>query len=157
MIRFATTDDIPQLIEGGKRMHAVTRFKHLDYNVEKVSRSFRDLIEKGAGKYLFIVAEDTDKRIVGALVGVMEQHLFSDEWVASIMHYDVLPEKRMGGYGLRLIKAFEQWAKNRKVSEIAFGINSGENPVLERFAERLGYKRVGANYALAVLKSASWN
>jgi hypothetical protein len=32
------------------------------------------------------------------------------------MYYDVLPDKRMGGYGVRLLKAFEQWCKNREVA-----------------------------------------
>lgn len=146
-IRFATLQDVPALVEGGSRMHALTRFRDHPYNAEKVRNTFSDLIQRGQGKYVYLVAEDAESRIVGALIGVLEQQIFSDHLVASIMHYDVLPEARMGGYGVRLLKAFEQWAKNRKVVEINFGINSGgEYEVVGRFARKMGYAKVGENY-----------
>ena len=143
-IRFAKMDDIPALVAGGRRMHALTRFRHLDYNEAKVAKAFTDLIERGGHKYAFLVAQDGSAKVVGALIGVLEQHIFSDQLTASIMHFDVLPEVRMGGYGVRLLKAFEQWAENRKVVEITFGINSGEElDKLARFATRMGYRKVG--------------
>lgn len=146
-IRFATLKDIPALVEGGRRMHALTRFRKLDYDAGKVAKSFTDLIERGQNRYAFLVAQDAGGRVVGALIGVLEKHIFSDQFTASVMHYDVLPEARMGGYGLRLLRAFEQWAANRKVVEIAFGVNSGAEPdSLGRFARRVGYQKVGENY-----------
>lgn len=146
-IRFATVADIPALVEGGKRMHALTRFRTQPYIEAKVAKAFESLIAQGQGKYVYLVAEDGDKRVVGALIGVLEQQIFSDAWTASVMHYDVLPEARMGGYGVRLLKAFERWAANRKVIEVSLGVNSGEE--LERlahFAFRMGYTKVGENY-----------
>jgi GNAT superfamily N-acetyltransferase len=146
-IRFAKVEDVPALVEGGRRMHALTRFRELRYDEPKVARAFADLIRLGAGKYVFFVAKDSAGRIVGALIGVLEQHLFTDQLTASVMHYDVLPESRMGGYGVRLLKAFEQWAANRKVVEIGLGINSGVDlERLARFAVRMGYQKVGENY-----------
>lgn len=147
-IRFATLTDIPALVEGGSRMHALTRFRDQPYNAQKVAQAFSDLITRGQGKYAFFVAAGAEGRVVGALVGVMEQQMFSDAWTASVMHFDVLPEARMGGYGVRLLKAFERWAGNRGAFEIAFGINSGVD--LEKqsqLASRMGYAVVGGNYA----------
>ena len=146
-IRFATLQDVPTLVEGGRRMHALTRFRKFDYDSAKVARSFADLISKGQHKYVFFVAEDSEHRIVGALIGLLEQHIFSDALTANVMHYDVLPEARMGGYGVRLLRAFEQWCTNRKVVEIGFGINSGEDlERLGRFATRMGFEKVGENF-----------
>jgi GNAT superfamily N-acetyltransferase len=146
-IRFATIEDIPALVEGGARMHALTRFRHLDYRHDKVAQSFHALMTQGRNKYVVLVAEGRAGRVVGALVGVLEQHLFTDQLSASVMHFDVLPEARMGGYGVRLLRAFEQWCANRKVVEINFGINSGEQlEALGRFAVRMGYSKVGENY-----------
>jgi len=146
-IRFATLQDVPALVEGGSRMHALTRFRHQPYNAQKVAQAFVDLITQGQGKYVFLVADSGDGKVAGALIGVMEQQIFSDAWTASVMHYDVLPEARMGGHGVRLLKAFEQWARNRKAFEITFGINSGvELDKLGRFATRLGYAKVGENF-----------
>ncbi|WP_428507395.1 GNAT family N-acetyltransferase [Roseateles sp.] len=146
-IRMATLADIPQLVEGGRRMHALTRFKHFDYNAERVAKAFESLITQGQHKYVFMVAEGAEQRVVGALIGVLEQHIFSEQLTASIMHFDVLPEARMGGYGVRLLKAFERWAENRHVVEICFGVNSETASIdVGCFAGRLGYSRVGVNY-----------
>jgi GNAT superfamily N-acetyltransferase len=146
-IRLAKIDDIPALVQVGRRMHLLTRFKAFEYNGQKVARAFADLIEKGQHKYVFLVAEDSAGNLCGALIGVLEQHIFSDQMTASVMHYDVLPEARMGGYGVRLLKAFEQWCGNRKVVEINLGVNSGEDlERLGRFAQRMGYSKVGENY-----------
>ena len=97
-----------------------------------------------------MVAE-SQGRIVGALMAVVEQQIFSDEWTASIMHIDVLPEARMGGWAVRLLKAFEQWAKNRGVVELGFGINSEDDMQrIGQFAQRMGYRKVGENYVRGV-------
>ncbi len=146
-IRFATLSDLPSLVEGGSRMHALTRFREHPYNAQRVAKAFSDLITRGQGKYAFLVAESSERRVVGALIGVMEQQIFMDGWTASVMHYDVLPEARMGGHGVRLLRAFEQWAHNRQAVEIVFGINSGvELERSARFATRMGYAKVGENF-----------
>ena len=146
-IRFATLQDIPALVDGGRRMHAHTRFKTLDYEAPRVAQTFQQLIENGQNKYVFMVAQDTSGVIVGALIAVLEQHIFSAQLTASVMHYDVLPEKRMGGYGVRLLKAFEQWCKNRKVVEINLGINSlTEMDSVGRFVRKMGYSKTGENF-----------
>lgn len=147
-IRFATLDDVPALVEGGRRMHGLTRFRRFDYDERKVAAAFKDLITKGQHKYVFLVAQGSSGGIVGALIGVLEQHIFSEQLTASVMHYDVLPEARSGGHAVRLLKAFEQWCKNRKVLEISLGVNSGEAiETVGRFVTRMGYRKVGENYA----------
>lgn len=146
-IRLAALSDIPALVEAGSRMHALTRFRNQPFNAQKTAEAFASLIHHDKGRYVFFVAEGAEQRIVGALIGVLEKQIFSDAYTASVMHFDVLPEARMGGYGVRLLKAFEQWALNRKAFEIYFGINSDvEAGTLERFASRMGYRKVGGNY-----------
>ena len=146
-IRFATLQDVPALVEGGSRMHALTRFRDQPFNAQKVAQAFVDLINQGQGKYALLVAQNSEGKLVGALIGVMEQPIFSDAWTASVMHYDVVPEARMGGHGVRLLLAFEQWARNRQAIEISFGINSGvELERSARFATRMGYMKIGENF-----------
>jgi GNAT superfamily N-acetyltransferase len=147
-IRLAQPKDIKALVEGGVRMHQLTRFKNQPYNAQKIAQSFADLMNAGVtSKYLFLVAENGQGQIVGALIGLVEQQIFSDVLTASVMHFDVLPEARMGGYGVRLLKAFEQWAKNRHVFEITLGVNSGVNTeTIGAFVKRMGYTKTGENY-----------
>lgn len=146
-IRFATVDDIPPLVALGRRMHAITRFHSFAYDEARVAKALRAALEKGGGRYVFFVAEDSAGRVVGGLLAVLEQHIFSDQLTASVMHYDVLPESRMGGYGVRLLRAFEQWCKNRKVTEINLGINSlAEMDAVGGFVRKMGYTKVGENF-----------
>ena len=150
-IRAARIEDIPALVAFGQHMHAITRFRSQPYNAVKVAFNFSELITKGQGKYAFFVAEsnaqDQPPRLVGGLIGVMEQQIFTDGWTASVMHIDVAPQARMGGWGVRLLRAFEQWAKNRNAIEISFGINSEDNMQrIGQFATKMGYRKVGENY-----------
>lgn len=151
-IRFATLHDVPACVEGGRRMHAMTRFSAYDYNAERVALNLRAVIETGqnANKtHCFFVAEGDAGQIIGALIGGVERHFFSDLLVASVIHYDVLPERRMSGAGLKLLAAFRKWAQNRGVYELSVGINSGvELEKMDRFLKRLGFRQTGGNYAL---------
>jgi L-amino acid N-acyltransferase YncA len=147
-IRFAQLQDVPALVAGGAVMHQLTRFKNQPYNAVKVTRAFEELINKGEGKYVFFVAENANKKIVGALIGVLEQQIFSDAITASVLHYNVVPEARAGGWAVRLLKAFELWAQNRNVIEICIGVNSGfEAEKIGAFFEKMGFKNIGGNYA----------
>lgn len=146
-IRFATLQDIPALVELGRRMHQHTRFKAFNYDPARVATNFGQLIQQGQSKYVFMVAADAHGQMVGGLIAVLERHIFSDQAVASVMHYDVLPEKRMGGYGVRLLKAFEQWCENRQVVEINLGINSlTEMDSVGQFVRKMGYSKTGENF-----------
>jgi len=148
-IRFAQPADLPQLIALGARMHALTRFRDQPFEPAQLRASFEHLLERGDGRYAFLVAESAG-RVAGGLIGVMERQIFTAVATASIMHFDVLPEHRMGGHAVRLLRAFERWARNRKAFEISFGTNSGvEIETLRRFATRMGYAKVGENYVLA--------
>jgi GNAT superfamily N-acetyltransferase len=149
-IRFAELSDVPALVQLGKHMHAITRFRNLVYDESRVAQNLTAALTQGNGRYVCFVSEDSQGQVVGGLLAVLEKHIFSQQFTASIMHYDVLPQKRMGGYGVRLLKAFEQWCINRQVVEINFGINSVEEARemqrLGSFALRMGYAKVGENY-----------
>lgn len=146
-IRLACPEDVDALVALGERMHGLTRFRTLDYDRARVARALADVITRGQHRYVCLVAQGAEGVLVGGLLGVLEQHIFSQRLIANVMHFDVLPEARMGGHGVRLLKAFERWAANRKVTEIGFGVNSGEHlPQLSRFAQRMGYVKVGENF-----------
>lgn len=153
-IRFATQQDVPAFVDMGRRFHAMTRFCVYDYDAERVSKSLSAVLQNPRGSHCFFVAEDSDGQAVGGLIGCIEQHFFSSQSVASVVHYDVLPEKRMGGAGVRLLIAFKQWAQNRGAVELSAGVNSGTDlPKLDKFLRRMGFKMTGGNYSL-MLSSA---
>lgn len=151
-IRFATFNDIPVCVDIGRHMHTLTRFAAYDFNAERVAQNLRAVIETGQNAHkthCFFVAEDDAGQIIGALIGGVERHFFSDLLVASVIHYDVLPDRRMSGAGLKLLAAFRKWAENREVFELSVGINSGvELEKMDRYLKRLGFRQTGGNYAL---------
>jgi L-amino acid N-acyltransferase YncA len=145
-IRFATVQDIPALVALGQRIHGITRFQTLAYDEARVAQTLHAALTQRKDRYVCFVAVAADGQVVGLLLGVLERHIFTHQFTASVMVYAVLPERRTGGHGLRLMKAFEQWARNRQVAEIAFGINSGaEHDAVAAFARKLGFVGVGEN------------
>lgn len=157
-IRFATLDDVAAGVECGRQMHAITRFAAYDFNAERVAQNLRAVIEAGQndkGTHCFLVAEDSKGRFAGGLIGCVERHFFSDQIVASVIHYDVLPEKRMSGAGLKLLTAFRTWAENRGAFELSVGVSSGiALDKMDRFLRRLGFQQTGGNYAMPLKKPA---
>jgi GNAT superfamily N-acetyltransferase len=149
-IRFATSQDIPALVRLGERVHALSRFKTMPFDAQRVAAALHAAFEETSGRYVCFVATDSQSQVAGGLLATLERHIFSPQITASIMHFDVLPEKRAAGYALRLIKAFEAWCKNRQIAEISFGINSVEDEAelarLGSFAQRLGYRKAGESY-----------
>lgn len=154
IIRFATIEDIHEVVELGRYFHGVTRFASYKFNANRVAEQLRAVINAGQekhGTHCFIVAEDSEKKLIGALIGCIERHFFSDEIVASIIHYDVLPERRMSGAALRLMSGFRKWAENRGAVELSAGVNSGTQiDKTDKFLRRLGFVQTGGNYALAL-------
>jgi len=131
-------------------MHSKTRFVKYDYSADRVTEALT-LLMNNRDRYICLVADTAETTLVGALIAVLEYQIFSEQITASIMHFDVLPEARMGGYAVRLLSAFEKWANNRKIYEINFGINSGDEYArIGRFATKMGYTKVGENYVKAL-------
>ena len=150
-IRFATLEDIPTFVELGRTFQANTRFKDYPYSPERVAENIKGAIEDQRGIYCPLVAVDSTGKPVGGLLGKIERHFFSEQIVASVIQYNVLPEKRMTGAGLKMLTAFKQWAENRGAVELAVGINSGTNlKQLDRFLRKLGFQMTGGNYSMGL-------
>lgn len=146
-IRFATPADIPDLAELGRRMQALSRFRTFDFDKARVKASLALALGEKAERYVILVATDSGQRVVGALMATLERHIFSQQLVASVMMFLVLPEARMGGHAVRLLKALEQWSRNREVAEVNLGINSLDAmDSVGRFVRKMGFAKVGENF-----------
>ncbi len=151
-IRLATPADLPALLALSRDTHARSRYAGLPYRAERVQQALLAVMERGQGKYVLLAADNSQPRLVGALLGVLEQALFTDALSASIMYFMVEPAAHMGGHGPRLLRAFELWAGNRGVADINFGINAGMDAArVARFARRMGYVGVGENLVKEML------
>lgn len=141
-VRLATLADIDQLIELGRQMSQESpRFSRLGYVPGKVRQVLEFLIEHPDG---LVLAGEIDGRVLGVLVATCSEHFFSHDRVASELVVFVAPQARGGQLVVRMVKAFEAWAKDRGAREITMGISTEVNA--ERTAalyERLGFPVTG--------------
>jgi GNAT superfamily N-acetyltransferase len=122
-IRPATIEDLPALLELGRRMHQESpRFNRLSFNDEKVRNLL--MMATVSPNYCMLVA-DNDGEMVGGFAGFIAAHWFSDDLVASDLALFVQPGRRGGLAGARLVKEFIAWAKERGPKQINLGISTG--------------------------------
>lgn len=72
-------------------------------------------------------------------------------WSKAKLAYDtilyVVPEKRKSAVGVRLMKAWEEWAKEQGAVEVQISIASGiHEEETCRFYERMGYSYIGQQF-----------
>jgi len=148
-VRFATLDDIDATVEMGRSVFPETRYKVYDYDAERIASTLKEIVQSDKGTHCLIVATNADEKIVGCLIGCVEQHIFSNQPVASVIVYIVSPGYRMGGAGLKLLTAFKKWAENRGAFEITAGVSSGTDlGKMDTFLRKLGFQLTGGNYSM---------
>ena len=151
MIRNATPDDIPALLELGELMHAESRYAHMKWSALKVCRLIEWLIENDEG--LALVAE-RDGEVIGGFLGVIEEHYFTEEKVAGDLALFVNPDKRGGIAACQLLRAFIAWAQKQNVSLIQAGITTGVNlDTSTRLFEAVCGRLVGHLFEFEVARS----
>ena len=150
-IRLATAADLPAMVALGRATHAVSRYAAQPYSAARVQQGLQAVIDSGQGKYVLFAAVDSGRQVVGLLLGVIEQALFTEALSASVVYYIVDSAASMGGHAPRLLRAFERWALNRGAVEVNFGVNSGiDAGRVARYARRMGYGWVGGNFVKEV-------
>lgn len=153
LIRNATVQDIPALIERGYAIHAETDLSVLSYDPEKLRDTLKQLIESQKGTHCFFVAEDPDGRLIGGFIGCVEEYFFSRNRVAHSILLYVDPKWRGSPAAVKFIHAFRRWALNRNAVEMCIGVATGVTiGRTDRFLKRLGFKMTGGNYAMVLQK-----
>lgn len=146
-IRFAEENDIPKLIEYWKEF-APDRFRRLPLDESRLVATVKRLIGN-KDTHCFFVGFDADHRLYGVLAGKLDHYYFSSQPGAQLLLYWVSPERRSGPAALKLMMAFKQWAQNRNLGELLVSVTSGEEiDRTDQFLKKLGFKAIGANYAM---------
>jgi GNAT superfamily N-acetyltransferase len=144
MIRHATLEDLPRILDLAQVMHMESRFKDIPHSREKVELIFTRLIE-GAG--LILVAEKNGK-VIGAIAAAVIELWFSTGKVGQDFGLFIHPEHRGGMLAARLVKGYEDWAKSQGAHAAELGINTGLQ--LEKTGQllaHLGYTTVATLHA----------
>lgn len=122
-IRPACPDDLAELVELGRQMHAESpRFSKLGFDTFKVHALLATAMNDP--RYFLMVA-DNDGELVGGLAGFMAPHWFSQDEVAQDLALFVNPDRRGGMAAVRLVKEFVTWAESKSAKLIGLGISTG--------------------------------
>ena len=140
MIRPAKHSDVPRLIELGTLLHATTSYSTMSFCPDKSAAFLHELIN---GQGVVFVAEVRGE-VVGGMAGAVTDQWFSNDLIAYDYSLFVEPSKRNGVIALRLIQAFQEWAKLKGAKQIYMGIGTGVSiEGTTRLYESQGLRNIG--------------
>lgn len=138
MIRPMSPSDVNTCIAMGHDMHLESYFKTMDFSPLKLTQLWQMIVAQ-PDAFCAFVAEKEDK-IIGMFVGVCQEHWFGFDKVACDLALYVTPEERGGTTAIRLIKAYEQWARDVGASEIHIGTSTNINSErVTKLFEKMGF------------------
>lgn len=142
MIRSATPDDIPRMIELGRAMHGESPvFCRLRFDADKLAATISNAIASAAG---FAYVAEQGAEVVGGMLAVITPHYFSHDLVACDLALFMAPEHRGGMAAVRLINAYAKWAEYHGAVLTQLGVMAGVNvDKTEALLHRLGWHRTG--------------
>lgn len=145
MIRPATLADVERLAELARDFHAETRFRDLNFNLDKVVVLFAGLVEEENG---LLLAAERDGELVGFVAGGIGEDYFGDDRFSFEYGIYVKPAHRGSIAGAHLAREFLRWSDERgaryKNMAISTDITTDRTGALY---ERLGGKNVGNLYS----------
>lgn len=140
MIRLANTSDYARLLQLFREFHQVSPYSHLPFSEQKAGQLLEHVEKVSDG--VVLVAEN--KGIVtGFLAGLVSELPFAHIRVASELAWWVDPLYRKGTDGIKLLEAYEYWARNVvKVDQIQVAnlMNEYSEP-LNRLYTKRGYEK----------------
>lgn len=149
-IRFASKNDIPELVKLGKEIYLESQQKDLGFDEARLRNQIEACLRPESKNYCLFVAE-REGRIIGVFWGHIDQHFFSKALVATEYMFYVKPDFRGTSVALRLMHAYKTWAENRNAQEIMICMTIGVEPEkFDRFIKKLGFQYVGGNYSMRV-------
>lgn len=150
MIREATVEDIPRLLELGEQMHDESRFARLQFAPEKVEALLRVMLYDRE-QYCAFVAQHSD-RVIGGLLGLCVERYFSHARVAQDLAIFIEPGKRGGVAAIGLIRAFRKWARERDAIDLEIAVNTGVQPLRTgRLLQACGMEPIATLYTQELL------
>jgi len=138
-IRRGTFDDVPGIVEIGKRGHADSENARYPFNEGKTKLLLAQMI---TGKRTCVFVAVNGSEIVGFLLGQEEEYVYCDLRYAT----DIAVYAEAVGAGRALLDRFEKWAfEERKVDQLLLGVSHGGRSAkrTESLYRRRGFAHVG--------------
>ena len=142
MIRPATPDDIPRMVELGRAMHGESpTFSRLRFDADKLAATIAHTIASASG---FAYVAEQGGQVVGGMLGMITPHYFSHDLVACDLALFMAPEHRGGMAAVRLLDTYVKWSAHNGAVLTQLGVMAGVNvDKTEALLHRLGWHRSG--------------
>ena len=136
----AAVADIPRMMQCAKdccEEHGEARLGG-KLDEEFYAAEWSKLIASGGG--VMFLAEDGSGRIFGGIGGAIGRVMLTGKMRAGLLFWYVEKSHRTGLTAIRLVKVFEDWAKERGCAQISMAVNEGMSDHSGKFYERRGYE-----------------
>ncbi len=135
MIRHAADTDIPRLLDMGAEFHKAAKMP-FKFNAETMGVMFRNMIENDAACVLI-----SDSGLIG---GIAAPAYCDPEYIQAI---ELFWWAESGG--IKLLRAFEEWATNIGVNEIRM-TSLASLPRADRLLKKFGYAPAEISYGKVI-------
>jgi GNAT superfamily N-acetyltransferase len=148
IIREFERRDLEDCIEMGRASHKESQY-HLPYDPHRVKTLYLNSINNP--NYKVFLAFEADELIGGIAVVIGQYNYNWQHFVQDIVTY-VYPGHRGTSAGIKLYKKVYEWAKKIGASEVRLDYQFlDNNPKIEKFYARLGYKPYGRTFRKLVI------
>lgn len=144
MIRAASTDDTPRLVEMGRRFFAETGFSVVaEFDDESFARTLTGLIE-GENGAVFVAEEG---EIIGFIGGMVYPQFFNAAHTTGQEFFLWCDREHRKGAGRKLLKALENWARNQGARSFTMvALDSNRPEAVAAMYRRAGYQPSERNF-----------
>lgn len=147
-VRIADTEqDIDAIMTLACEMHREDRHRNLKLDQVKLHRFFMKALDVKLSCNLLV--SERSGRITGFLYATIGETFFGPSKVASCMLFYVSPKSRGSLAALKLIKAYQIWAKKNGAEQVSVHVTSSVRiSQTDRMFRKLGFEVSGGNYLL---------
>ena len=141
MIRELTASEIPLTLEGAHAFFAESKMPG-SFSDDAYLKTWSVMVSSGRGVLLVDFEGETP---IGALGACISSHMFTGDMMTVECFWFVFPQYR--GRGIKLVKAYEEWSKQKGAKFICMVHLKGLQPeILKSLYERMGYHEIETNY-----------
>lgn len=135
------------MLELGRSMHSEAQnYRGVSYNEEKVAAMIKGLMDGDGVVFLY----ESGGAVLGGIAGQISEFWFSTERIASDLALFVCPESRSGMIAVKLVLAFQNWARLMGAQYVQMGITTGEESRSGKLYLSLGFEPSGSIYKKAL-------
>lgn len=144
-IRPVTREDTDAVTQMGYAMHLESAYAELGFRHGQVAATVGEVVDS---EWQSGFVAEKDGEVVGMVAGLIAAYEYGWALIAYDRLWYVIPDARGSSAAIRLLTAFELWAKAKGAAKIMMGQTTGVDPEgVKNLYRHLGYSHLGGNFA----------